>query len=326
MRKINSALIGFGDFTENVIAPRLKENGNFNIKAGLVHSENRIGEVVEKFGLNYATTDYDRIIQDPDIECVFIVTRHDKHKEQIITALEAGKSVFTEKPMAMSVEDAEEIVKVAEKSSAKMMLGFNRRFSPMTAEIKKTLDEIKSPFIINYRWINKAWSSGWPFDPVQGGGKLVSSGCHMIDLVLCLMGGLPESLKASLKVLCHEGIKTHDTASVIMDFGTRGLVNITTGELGAKTMPQERLEIFTNKGVIEMSNFSTIKFYDIQRNDIASEEPLKGFQEEFTAFYNYLNSDTPSPCGVCEGLNVSICVDACLKSAKNGQTVYIDKN
>lgn len=323
MEKIKSALIGFGDFTENVIVPNLEKNGNFSIRSGLVHSKERIDAVEKKYGLEYATIDYDRIVEDPDIQCVFIVSRHDKHKEQIIRALEAGKNVFTEKPMAMSSVDAEEICRTAEKSSAKLMIGFNRRFSPLTLTVKRVLNEIPPPYIINYRWINKAWSSGWPFDPIQGGGKLVSSGCHMIDLCLFLMGALPDTAQASLGTFIHDGIRTHDTASVIMNFGAKGLVNISTGELGAKAMPQERLEIFTKDGVMEIESFCSLKFYDIEKDDILPRDSEKGFKEEFEAFYEYVNSDIASPCGVRDGLNVAHCVDACIESSNSGRAVRL---
>ena len=256
----NCAVIGYGDFARDCTIPSLRNTGRFRIKYILVHSEDRAKELNaenNEKGKTEFVVSYDLILKDPEIDCVIIVTRHDKHKEQILAAIRAGKAVFTEKPMAMNLPDAELIASEVERSGVKLMVGLNRRFSTFALQIKQKLSEIEGPFLINYRWINQAWDAVWPFDPVEGGGKLVSSGCHMLDFVMFLLGEPPLSVSAQLNIMIKKGIKTHDTASVRLDFANGSTVNICTSELGAASYPQEKMEIFTQKGVIVMDNFKT---------------------------------------------------------------------
>lgn len=323
MHRINSAIIGFGDFTNNIIIPFMNKTGGYRIKAGLVHSPERIDYVTQKFSLEYATTDYQKILNDNDIHAVFIATRHHQHKEQIIAAIKAGKAVFTEKPMSMTRSDAEQISQVVNNEKGKLMIGFNRRFSPLIVKLKQALHKIESPYIINYRWINKAWTDTWPFDPVYGGGKLISSGCHMIDLVLYIMGKMPQSINASIGKLHHKNIKTHDTVSIMMNFNDGSIVNILSGEMGAQGYPQEKLEVFTNFGVIVLDDFKTLKFYDIAEENMSFRGQEKGFIEEFLAFHGYLQDGCVSPCGVEDGLNVAICINACLDTSQMNRKFFI---
>ena len=323
---INCAITGYGEFTQNSIIPALQDSGRFKIKYILVRSAKRAQELnsSSKKHETLFVDSYDDILNDSEIDCVIIVTRHDKHKEQILQAVQAGKAVFTEKPMAMNLVDAEEIATEVEKTGMKLMVGLNRRFSPFAIKIKQMLSEIKGPFLINYRWINKAWDSKWPFDPVEGGGKLVSSGCHMLDFVMSLLNDTPESVSAELKTMIKEDIKTHDTASVRLDFKDGSTVNICTSELGAVSYPQEKMEIFTREGVIVMDNFKQLSFYGINSGDICLEQQNKGVMEEMKEFAAYLDGKQESPCGVEAGVNVAQCTAACLKSAESGNKIMFN--
>jgi predicted dehydrogenase len=315
------AIIGFGDFSRNAILPAVKATGRFKIKYVVVRSDCRAKALRESndcSGIEFVSS-YEDVLLDPSLDCVFIATRHDQHKQQILQAINAGKAVFTEKPMAMTYSDAECIAEHVKRKNGKLMIGLNRRFAPFSVRIKDILSKLEAPFLINYRWINKAWDSNWPFDPVQGGGKLVSSGCHMLDLIMYLLGDAPESVSASLKTMIKSGIKTHDSASVSLNFRDGSSVNICTSELGAAAYPQELLEIFTKEGVIVLDNFKKLSFYDFDIGDILYEEQDKGIHEEMVAFADYIEGKLDeSPCGTRDGLNVARCTEACIKSSKDG--------
>ena len=224
----------------------------------------------------------------------------------------------------MTLRDAEEIAMEVRKYDRKLMIGLNRRFSPLAGKIKELLTKTDGPLVINYRWINEAWDAEWPFDPVQGGGKLVSSGCHMLDFVMFLLNDTPESVSADLKTLVKKEIKTHDTASLRLDFKSGSIVNICTSELGATSYPQEKMEIFTRHGVIVMDDFKALSFYGINTADIHLEQQNKGILEEMREFAAYLNNKKGSPCGVEAGINVARCTAACLKSAELNQKIMLN--
>lgn len=323
------AVIGYGDFARDCTIPSLHNTGRFRIKYVLVHSKERARELNaeknEKDKTEFVVS-YDLILKDPEIDCVIIVTRHDKHKEQILRAVRAGKAVFTEKPMAMNLPDAELIASEVKRSGVKLMVGLNRRFSTFASQIKQKLSEVDGPVLINYRWINQAWDAVWPFDPVEGGGKLVSSGCHMLDFVMFLLGEPPLSVSAQLNTLIKKGIKTHDTASVRLDFANGSTVNICTSELGAASYPQEKMEIFTCRGVIVMDNFKSLYYYSMDSGDICLEQQNKGVMEEMEVFAGYLDGKyVTSPCGVTDGVNVARCTAACLKASESGRKIMLNE-
>jgi predicted dehydrogenase len=324
---IDCAIIGYGEFTRSAILPALKVTGRFRVKYVVVRSEKRAADLNDsgEYPRVEFVSSYELVLADSSVSCVFIVTRHDQHKTQIQQAIEAGKAVFTEKPMAMSYADAYFIADQVKTSGVKLMVGLNRRFAPFSVQIKQVLTQINGPYLINYRWINKAWNSDWPFDPVQGGGKLVSSGCHMLDLIMYLLGEAPESVSASLKTMVKKGIKTHDSATVTMNFSDGSLVNVCTSELGAASYPQEQMEIFTGKGVIVLDDFKRLSFYDLDMGDIVLKEQNKGICEEMAAFAAYLDGKiAESPCGIQDGLNVAQCTEACIKSSEKGCKISLE--
>lgn len=188
--KHSCAIIGGGEFAVHNTIPALCRLGRFDIRTIMESTASRAAELKRKFPELTVTGSYDAVLDDPGIAAVFIATRHHQHKDQIMAALAAGKHVFSEKPMAMNLDDARLILAATRNAGKKFMIGFNRRFSPLARIMKQKLSSIKGPVFINYRWINKPWDSLWPFDPVEGGGKLVSSGCHMSDLIMFLLGAV----------------------------------------------------------------------------------------------------------------------------------------
>jgi len=325
---IDCAIIGYGEFTQSVTIPCLEATKRFRIKYILVRSAERATAMNADNSVPGCcfVDSYERILADQTIKCVFIVTRHDQHRDQIMAALEAGKDVFTEKPMAMNVKDAMAIEKKVAETGRRLMVGFNRRFSPLSIRIKETLAKLPGPYLINYNWINKAWITEWPFDPIQGGGKLVSSGCHMIDLILFLLGETPSQISASLSTLCRKGIQTHDTAIVGLRFADGTRVNICTSEIGSNGFPQEKMEIFSAGGAMLMNDFKELRFFNLPNQDIVSDKQEKGLFEEMLAWAGCLDGKSPAlPCDVYAGVNAARCVEACLKSAASGNTIEMDK-
>lgn len=323
--KIKCAIIGAGEFTFNNIIPSLSRTNRFDIKYLVARSRQRILELGDALGSIKPTSSIDEVLHDPEINCVFVSTRHHLHKDQIIAALAAGKNVFSEKPLAMNLNDARQIVAAARHSTCKMMLGFNRRFSPFALEIRRHLQHIAGPFIVNYRWINKMWDVTWPFDAVEGGGKLISSGCHLLDLTMFLLNEVPRQISASISTMIRPQIKTHDSASLCLEFASGSVANICTSELGATSLPQEKMEIFTRQGAIVMEDFQKLSFYDMAAQNITLAQPEKGIDAEMIAFADYLEGKTTqSPCSVLDGYNTVLCCAAALESQQKQVKIQLD--
>ena len=122
--KIKCAIIGGGEFALNSTIPSLLRTKRFDIKYLVVRSGDRISGLGNSMDPITLTSSIDEVLHDPEINSVFITTRHHLHKEQIIAALNADKNVFSEKPLAMNLSDARQILDVARNSKCKIMLKF----------------------------------------------------------------------------------------------------------------------------------------------------------------------------------------------------------
>ncbi len=138
--------------------------------------------IAYKYKAKYATTNYQEILNDPNVDMVMICTRHNLHAQYSIEAMKKGKAVFVEKPMALNKKEMEEVFKTIQKTGVTYLVGFNRRFSKYAVEIKKHIKKRTNPMIINYHmnaghiplehWVHTE----------EGGGRIVGEGCHIFDL------------------------------------------------------------------------------------------------------------------------------------------------
>lgn len=164
----------------------------------------------ETYGGEYATTDANRIFEDPDIDAVLISTWHDTHAPYSLRALEAGKHVLIEKPMAMTEKECDDIVAAAENSGLKYMVAFRCRFAKGARDVKR---EIPNPDnIIAHARTAGIWpETSWAQDPIKGGGQILSQGCHIVDMMFYLAGAEPESVYAVGGVYHHSRPEVIDT-------------------------------------------------------------------------------------------------------------------
>ncbi len=136
-----------------------------------------------EFGFEYCTTDYYNILEDPQIDCVFVTTRPNLHAKLTIEALKKGKDVFVEKPLALSLAELNEIASTLRENPQRLMVGLNRRFASLIQKANQLLQGVREPLIVHYL-INSAPFSkdAMIVDPVEGGGIVKGDWCHLIDL------------------------------------------------------------------------------------------------------------------------------------------------
>jgi len=167
-----------------------------NMKAICGRDENWVKEAADKFGWEGYETSWEKLIQRDDIDVIDIAAPSNVHKEIAIKAAEAGKHVFCEKPLALNLNDAREMLEAAEKNNIKHQIGFNYRFAPAVKLTKKLIDEGKIGKIYHFRGL---YLQDWIIDPnfplvwrldkkVAGSGSLGDLGAHLIDLARYLVG------------------------------------------------------------------------------------------------------------------------------------------
>jgi predicted dehydrogenase/threonine dehydrogenase-like Zn-dependent dehydrogenase len=252
-------LIGAGNFASLVLAPALQKT-NAVLKTVASASGASATHVARKFGFKQATSDYRVILEDPEINTVFVLTRHNTHARLVVEALKAGKHVFVEKPLALNREELAEIREVFGATEGKrLMVGFNRRFAPHSIEIKRLLAERSQPltaiFTVN---AGSLPNDHWLQNPEIGGGRIIGEGCHFIDLLRFLVDSPLSGLKV-IKMGGEDGkVGGKDQMMINLEFvdGSIGGVNYLAN--GHKGFPKERLEIFSEGRIFILDNFKDL--------------------------------------------------------------------
>ena len=262
--KATLGFIGSGNYATAVLIPAFKAAG---VRLKTVASAGGVSaaHAGRKFGFEKTTTATEEVFADPEINAVVVATRHDSHALQVCHALEAGKPVFVEKPLALTLDELSQ-VEVAYASALTagqmplVMVGFNRRFAPQAVKVKSLLTALDAPkalvMTVNAGAIP---SSHWTQDREVGGGRIVGEACHFIDLLRYLAGSpIVDAKVASLgnaKGLTGLG----DTVTMTLRFadGSMGTVHYLAN--GHKSFPKERLEVFSSGRILQLDNFRKLK-------------------------------------------------------------------
>jgi predicted dehydrogenase/threonine dehydrogenase-like Zn-dependent dehydrogenase len=249
------SVIGSGNYAGAVLIPAFRDAGARLARIASAGGASSV-HVGRKFGFAEATTDTGALISDPHTDAIVVSTRHDTHADFVVRALEAGKHVFVEKPLALTLHDLERIEERARaRPSQLLMVGFNRRFAPLTVRAKALLDAVPGPkcFVMT---VNAGGipPSHWTQDRAVGGGRLLGEGCHFVDLLRFLAAAPVESHQ----VLAMNGA-TQDTVGVLLRFADGSLGTVHYIANGSKAFPKERLEIFASGRVLLLDNFRSLE-------------------------------------------------------------------
>jgi predicted dehydrogenase/threonine dehydrogenase-like Zn-dependent dehydrogenase len=287
--------IGAGNFAQGFLLPTLKE------QAKLIAVANQSGasaqDAQKKFGFERVGTEASEIIAASDINTVFIATRHGDHARLAADALRAGKNVFVEKPMALNVEQLQQVAKAYENANgAKFMVGFNRRFSPLVEKTKAFFDDV-SPKMIFYR-VNAGPlpRSHWTQDDVEGGGRIIGEGCHFIDTAAYLTGdALPRSVYAKSISTGRADTVDIDTVSITVEYDDGSVATIIYIANGDKTLPKEEIQVFSGGRTAIMKNFTELELWSGNGKSKTETGSGKGHAEEVKAFVASLKSNGEAP-------------------------------
>jgi predicted dehydrogenase len=212
-----------------------------------------VSKAAEQFGWESYETDWRQLVKRDDIDLIDINAPSDAHKEIAITAAAAGKHLFCEKPLALTLEDSREMLKAAQEAGVKHMIGFNYRFAPAVQLAKKLIQEGRLGKIFHFR----AWFlQDWIVDPdfplvwrlqkeIAGSGSHGDLGAHLIDLAHFLVGEMTEvvgmsetfikerPLPSSMTGLSAQGSKEGPRGPVTVDDATLFMSRFANGALGS---------------------------------------------------------------------------------------------
>ena len=277
-KQVNIGLVGAGSFAQIFLLPALKGKVEFIGVATARPTNSRY--IADKYGFGFCAQDASELIRNTQLNTVFIATRHNTHAKYVIEALHADKNVFVEKPLCLNEAELEEIKEAHQKSKGILMIGFNRRFAPFTAKVKKFIGN-DLPVSINYR-INAGQLSAdhWVHDPEIGGGRIIGEACHFIDLAQHISGSAIDSVAASA-VRTSENLLDNVTINLSMKNGS--IANISYFSNGSKKIAKEYLEVFGAGKTAIIDDFKKLTLADSKVQTFKSEQD-KGYVAEVSAF------------------------------------------
>ena len=315
--------IGAGSFAQNVLLPVVQEYSEM-IGVATARSNNA-RYIAEKYGFQFCTGNADEIINDDRINTVFVATRHNLHGEYVLKALNAKKNVFVEKPLALALDEFNEIqsfyTSISSPLSPKIMVGFNRRFCPHIQKIKTLFSE-NQPKAINYR-INAGIipSDHWVQDPEIGGGRIIGELCHFIDLTMFLAGSKIDHLSANV---LNTSEALLDTLVVNLAFENGSIASISYFSNGNKSLPKESLEIFEFGNVAIIDDFKQLTLYQGDKRSTANlKKQDKGHREEVKRFLASVRHGQPTPIPPDEIFHVTSATFKVIESIKCKKTMQL---
>ncbi|MBI4822560.1 MAG: bi-domain-containing oxidoreductase [Deltaproteobacteria bacterium] len=281
-RRVKMGIIGAGSFTRAVLLRALQ-----HAEAHLAYVASRgpsSAALARRFNIATAVSDHHKILEDPTIDAVVISTRHASHAKLVAEALAAGKHVFVEKPLAVNEADLELIRDAAAKTpKLQLMVGFNRRFSRHTQQLKQLLAGRAEPLCLNVT-INAGAipADHWVHEPAEGG-RIIGEGCHFIDLVSFLAGAPVRSVSAMMV-----GGRTslrEDKTSMLLSLADGSIATINYFANGSKKYPKETIEVFSDGRVARIDNFRETTGYGFRGfQRLRTRRQDKGHAAELTAF------------------------------------------
>ncbi len=290
---VRVGLVGAGAFATGMHLPHLKSLDHFTIQAICDKSGTRAKAVAEQFGAAYATTDYEQILGDDEIDLVMICTRHDLHGPIVLEALRAGKHTFVEKPLCLRASELDEIesyFRDAEgvagdgRRQPLLTVGYNRRFAPCIQEIKKHLVKRVNPLVLHYR-MNAGYvpQDHWVHDPGQGGGRIIGEACHILDLFSFLVEAPVRAYASASLTPATTSVSASDNKIVTLEYEDGSIGTIHYFAVGPKELPKERLEVYWDEKAIIMEDYGALSGTNVPLAHPKSREGDKGHLEELRA-------------------------------------------
>jgi predicted dehydrogenase/threonine dehydrogenase-like Zn-dependent dehydrogenase len=265
------AFVGSGNYATAVLIPAFKATG---ARLKTVASSGGVSgwHAGRKFDFEETTTATDEVFADAQLNAVIVTTRHESHAGYVLKALAAGKHVFVEKPLCLTIQELGEIeTAYADKAAVVpsfssprltegariVMVGFNRRFAPQVQKMRQLLASVSGPkamvMTVNAGAIPQ---EHWTQERDVGGGRIIGEACHFIDLLRFLAGASVE--KRTMMTMVSP---TGDTVAINLWFADGSIGTVLYFANGSKSYPKERLEVFAAGRVLQLDNFRKLTGY-----------------------------------------------------------------
>jgi predicted dehydrogenase len=295
------ALVGAGNYASGVLVPALRKS--FAHLHTLVSTGGAVSaSAPSASSFEYLSSNVGKMLSEQVINTVFVSTRHNTHAELVVASLKAGKNVYVEKPLCLTLDELYAIEEAYENSNSLLMIGFNRRFSPLILKVRELLGNVSAPksFVVTVN-AGHIPDDHWTQDPEVGGGRILGEACHFIDLLRFLAGfSVVEYSISSMDS------PTRDTQTINIKFADGSLGVIHYFANGDKTFPKERLEVFSSGRVLQLDNFRKLIGYGwpgFKKMKLSSQD--KGQLQCIDSFLTAIRDGKESPIPINEIIEIS---------------------
>ncbi len=278
--QIGFGLIGAGNFARVTMLPAMQASGLYYFKGLATTGGASTAQAESVFHFDYTTNDYRELFKDSDIDLIGISTQHNSHAKFVVEALNAGKSVYCEKPLCLTLEELDSVEEAYKNSTGQLFCGLNRRQAPLIKKIKKDMKTDSIPAVYDYI-ANAGFipENHWTQDETKGGGRIIGEAIHFVDTIMYLDGS--ELIDLQVSYADSRGYPKKDNAIISLRFASGAVGTIIYTSMGSKKYPKEQLRVFSNGSVYEMDNYvNMIKYSSSKKKEFKLRQD-KGFSNEY---------------------------------------------
>jgi polar amino acid transport system substrate-binding protein len=320
--RVRIGVIGAGEFATGVLFPRLAKLAELHA----ICSQHGLSAraAARRFGFAHIVSGPQDVIHDPDTDLVFVLTPHEQHAELVIQSLNAKKAVFVEKPLAVTREELGKVSAAHAMNPQPLMVGFNRRFAPLTRRLRDFLGPRTEPLVIHYRVLAGTLPAQSPWHNADAGGRIVGEVCHFIDYCRFLVGSRITRVFAESLPTLAEQPHPPDNVQVLLKFAD-GSVSTVSYVARAHAGPgKEEISVMGAGRTAVLSNFQLLECYGPGKRSTFRSSSDKGHTDELKAVVEGVQRGEGMPIPFEESCEVTRCTFAVGESLALGEPVMIE--
>ncbi len=320
--EVGIGMIGAGGFGTGVLLPALRGQQGIVLRGICSQRGLTARSVGDKWKFEFCTSDVDELLNSEKVDCVLICSRPDSHANLVCKAMDAGKHVLVEKPLAVSLEQLKQVQEAVHRNPGRvLMVGFNRRFSPFVREMKRFLLGRGKPLVATYR-VNAGPlpADDWQLDPEQGGGRIVGECGHFVDVLCYLTDSWPTQVFASSISDPDSGLTDAENVSLALHFADGSIGTLVYTAQGNAGFPKERLEVFSEGTIVALDDFRTLELVGkgVRKRQKSWLKQDKGHADELKAFVNAVRGGIP-PVNPEDYFQTTLSTLLAVESLRNGR-------
>lgn len=316
---IGVGCLGAGNFARAVLLPAIQAQSGLNPVVLCSAGGTSATYTGKKRAFERVTTDEESLLADPAVQAVFVVTQPYQHATHVGQALRAGKHVFVEKPLALTMDELDGVEREI-RDGLLLMVGFNRRFSPAAQRVREAFAGTAGPLTCSVRFNAGAIPADhWVQDPAVSGGRIISEACHGIDLATYLVGSPP--VRVFAESIGGEGAPaiTDDQCFITLRHANGSISSVAFLAGGDKAFAKERVEVIGAGRVAVIHDFSRTETVIGGKTSIKKLlQQDKGHRAEIAAFASAIRDGGPPPIAWSELRAVSAASILAVQSLREG--------